>query len=277
MSTFVSASGSSRTLTMGTGTWTVTANAGDFLTIFQVSSTNLTLNANTSTIKITNTGTFIGGGMTFNNFWITGTNTSGVIITGANTFAEFKDDRSVAHTITFPNSTTTITSWNVNGTSGNVITLRRTGASGTWTISDASGTNTSSYLSISNSTATGGATWDVSDGTNTDGGGNTGWSFTPPPPPAQTVQQAARDSNFVTTLLVTNKIDGQAPMRAWVDPSTHSLVVSDASTGTDYSDDIASRDNNYVPVLMGVSSVDGVTPVAVYGDASTGAVLIDSN
>lgn len=261
---------------MGSGTWTLTFTS-PAVSLWALEAANLTLNPGTSTIKITNTGFFQSPGLTYNNFWITGSNTSPVVIQGANTFNNFRDDRTVAHTIVFPNSTTTVSSWDVNGSSGNVITLSRTGASGQWTISDASGTNTSSYLSISNSTATGGATWDVSDGTNTDGGGNTGWSFTPPPPPAQTVQQAARDSNFVTTLLVTNKIDGQAPMRAYVDPSTHELVISDASTGTDYSDDIASRDNNYVPVLMGVSSVDGVTPVAVYGDASTGAVLIDSN
>jgi hypothetical protein len=70
----------------------------------------------------------------------------------------------------------------VNGGVGKLITLARTGASGTWTVSDTSGTNTASYLNISNSTATGGATWDVSDGTSTNGGGNTGWNFSVTPP-----------------------------------------------------------------------------------------------
>jgi hypothetical protein len=45
------------------------------------------------------------------------------------------------------------------------------------TISDASGTITVTYLTIQDSAATGGATWDASASTNVDAGNNTGWFF----------------------------------------------------------------------------------------------------
>ena len=49
------------------------------------------------------------------------------------------------------------------------------------TISDASGTDSVSYLSIQDSNATGGAAWDANDATNVDAGNNTGWFFAPTP------------------------------------------------------------------------------------------------
>jgi hypothetical protein len=49
------------------------------------------------------------------------------------------------------------------------------------TISDASGTNTVTYLSVQDSNATGGAAWDANDATNVDAGNNTGWFFAPTP------------------------------------------------------------------------------------------------
>ena len=45
------------------------------------------------------------------------------------------------------------------------------------TISDASGTNAVTYLTIQDSAATGGATWDAYDPTNINFGNNTGWIF----------------------------------------------------------------------------------------------------
>jgi hypothetical protein len=48
------------------------------------------------------------------------------------------------------------------------------------TISDASGTNTVTYLSIQDSAAIGGATWTATAATNVDAGNNTGWTFAAP-------------------------------------------------------------------------------------------------
>ena len=45
------------------------------------------------------------------------------------------------------------------------------------TLSAASGTNTVTYLTITDIAATGGATWDATSATNVDGGDNTGWTF----------------------------------------------------------------------------------------------------
>jgi hypothetical protein len=47
------------------------------------------------------------------------------------------------------------------------------------TISDASGTDSVTYLSVQDSNATGGATWDATASTNANAGNNTGWSLPP--------------------------------------------------------------------------------------------------
>jgi hypothetical protein len=50
-------------------------------------------------------------------------------------------------------------------------------------LSKASGTVSSDFLSISRSTATGGAGW-YAGANSTDGGNNSGWIFTAPPAPS---------------------------------------------------------------------------------------------
>lgn len=171
-----------RGIVMGNGTWELQGTG----TVWTTSTpTLLTLTPGSSTIKITdtsNTGiTFAGGGKTFANIWWSrGASTATNTLTGANTFADFKDDGSAAHTIVFPNSTTTVSSFTVSGSAGNLITLSRTGASGTFTLSKASGQVVRDYLSISNSAATGGASW-FAGANSTNGGSNTGWNFIAPP------------------------------------------------------------------------------------------------
>lgn len=172
-----------RTLTMGSGTWNLT---GTITNVWDMSDvTNFTLNANTSTIKITDTSSvtlqFLGGGLTYNNLWwargaSTGTNT----ILDSNTFANLKDTGSVAHTDKFTDgTTTTITTMTVTGSVGNLITLNGSSTGG-WTISCASGVISCDYLSITNSTATGGASF-YAGANSTNGGSNSGWIFTAPP------------------------------------------------------------------------------------------------
>jgi hypothetical protein len=82
-------------------------------------------------------------------------------------------------TVKFQASKTfTVADFDFDGASGNLITLDTDTGSGTFTLSDSSGTNQVTYCHIYRSTATGGATWlaYTSDG-NVDGGGNSGWSF----------------------------------------------------------------------------------------------------
>jgi len=88
--------------------------------------------------------------------------------------------------------------------------------------------------------------------------------------------EAKKDGNRISTLLGTSNVDGETPIVIQADTTTHVLEVSDGSSGSDLSSDIASRDANRVPVLMGVSETDGETPVAIYADAD-GKLLIDSN
>ena len=170
-----------RILTMGNGTWSL---MGVGTVWDAASAANLTINSEGSTIKFTDisatVGVFAGGDFSYNNLWFSGgTTTKTYSITGTNTFADFKDTGTIAHTIQFPDGVaTTVTTLNVNGNTGQLITLSRTSA-GTFTISCAAGTISCDYLSISNSVASGGATF-YAGANSTDGGGNTGWIFTAP-------------------------------------------------------------------------------------------------
>jgi hypothetical protein len=164
------------TITMGSGTWTL-LDAG---TVWDLTSGTPTLNANTSTIKLTNNSasskTFQGAGLTYNNFW-NATSGSGVcIIAGSNVFNDVKADD--GRTQQFTDGTTqTISSLTAVGTSSLGIVLSGTSTGG-WTLSDSSGTNQAQYCTISYSTATGGANWTaLAEDGNTDGGNNTGWDF----------------------------------------------------------------------------------------------------
>src|SRR3990167_1355698 len=176
----VDISGSStRTLTMGSGTITITS-PGSGSSIWNASTTtNLTLNANTSTIKLTGALTsgslFSGGGLTYNNFWNATTGSYSVDIDGSNTFNDLKVDAGRTQKF-YAGTTSTVTTLTAVGTSGSPITIT-SATNSTHTLSDSAGTNTVSYCTISYSVASGGATWAANDGTNTDGGNNSGWTF----------------------------------------------------------------------------------------------------
>lgn len=162
-STFQQGAGS---VVLGTGTVTVSN--------FTVSGGTVTSTGSTIKMIATAASTFAGGGKTYNNLWYSpGAGTGGLTITGANTFADFKDDGSAAHTITFPNSTTTVTTFTHDSTA--LLTLQRTGASGTFTLAKAGGGEINvDYISVSNSAATPAATWNA--GSNSvNGENNTGW------------------------------------------------------------------------------------------------------
>jgi len=73
-------------------------------------------------------------------------------------------------------TTSTVGSFATSGTT--VKYLQATTPGSQATISDASGTDTVTYLHITDSNATGGAVWNATSTTNTNGGNNTGWLFT---------------------------------------------------------------------------------------------------
>lgn len=145
--------------------------------------TGFTTTAGTGTGTISMTAatakTFVGGGSTYNctlNQGGAGTLT----ITGANTFNNITNTNATASQITFPASTTTtVSSFTLSGSAGNLVSLRSSTPATQFTLSDASGTVSVSYLDIQDSNATGGALWSAYLGNgNVNSGNNTGWVFT---------------------------------------------------------------------------------------------------
>jgi hypothetical protein len=133
--------------------------------------TDLTINANTSTIKVNSTGAFVGGGKTYNNVELNGTAHT---ISGSNTFASLSFKPSATQTITWTDTTTqTANSFSRTGTGQ--ITFQGSAAAG-WNITDANGgTNTINALTVSRSTAAGG-TFNATT-SSLDSGNNNGWTF----------------------------------------------------------------------------------------------------
>jgi hypothetical protein len=126
--------------------------------------------------------TFAGGGSSFGV--INQGGAGALTITGNNTFADLTATAGGRpSTISFTAGTTsTFTNFTLSGTAGNLVTVGSATAA-SHTLSKSSGYVTASYLSISRSTATGGAGWYAPPPTNTNGGNNTGWLFTALPPP----------------------------------------------------------------------------------------------
>lgn len=128
-----------------------------------------TINMTAATAK-----TFVGGGRTYNCTLNNG-GAGALTITGSNTFTTIANSVQPT-TFTFTaGTTTTLTNWNVSGTAGNLVTIQSATAA-SHTLSKASGAVSADYLSISRSTATGGATW-YAGANSTDGGNNSGWVF----------------------------------------------------------------------------------------------------
>lgn len=175
---FSSSNSNTRTLNMGSGTWTLAGTSAIWTTTTQ---TGLTFNKGASTIKVTDasatTKAFNFGGLAVNNLWLTGTGSGKYQFNNDGNFNEFKDDNSVAHTIQFlQGSTITVSSWNVIGHSGAAISIISS-STNNFTITKSSGVVISDYLIISDSTATGGAVWYAGTSSTDNGGGNSGWIF----------------------------------------------------------------------------------------------------
>ena len=163
--------------------------------------TNFTVNAATTwpstggfeyNVTTANNRVFAGGGKTFALFRRTGSNGAQIDITGTNTFTAFEDNEgSVAHTIVFPNVTTTVGTFAVAGSVGKLVTLTRTGGAGTFTLTKSTGGNvdTVDYISVSNSTVDASPIW-YAGANSTDGTGNTNWIFTAAPGGIKTRKQA---------------------------------------------------------------------------------------
>jgi len=182
---FASNNSNTRTLTMGSGTWTLSG-VGSVWNLATV--TALTFNKDTANILLSDTTitarTFAGGGLTYNNLTIGGaTGISTLTFTGSNTFGTIASTKTVAHTITLPASgTTTVANWTATGRSGNVLTINSSTAATQSTLTKTGGGVISGldYLSIQDSNATPSLTW-YAGANSTNTSNNTGWIFTAAP------------------------------------------------------------------------------------------------
>ncbi|MFH1782959.1 MAG: hypothetical protein ABH848_05025, partial [Candidatus Omnitrophota bacterium] len=174
---FQSGSTTSRTLTMGSGTWTV-----DY-TAWNINPSNLVLNCGTSTIKFTNNSsnakTFDGGGLTYYNFWNATSSTGITTIQDSNTFNDLKID--AGREVNFTAGTTqTVTTFYAIGTLGSEITLHSTSDTKANLVKSGGGVIQGEYLIVNDLAASPADTW-YAGANSTDGTDNTGWTFTNSP------------------------------------------------------------------------------------------------
>jgi hypothetical protein len=185
-----------KTLTVGTqyqtatGTKNLTFNGGTLVcpaaavTAFNNAvPTGFTTTAGTGTGKISMTAatakTFVGGGSTY-NCTLSNDAAGALTISGSNTFTTIANGvQPTAFTFTAA-TTQTVTNWNVSGTAGNLVTIISSTAAVPALLSKASGTVSSDYLSLKDSTALGGAAW-YAGANSTNVSGNLGWIFSAPP------------------------------------------------------------------------------------------------
>ena len=131
--TFTSNNSNTRTLTMGSGTWTISGVGSASAPIWEVATATLaglTFNANTANIVLSDTSTttryFSGGPLSYNKLTIGGTTgTSTTVIVGEPNqyFSEIASTKTVAHTITF-GGTASFGNWTASGTGpGKVLTV----------------------------------------------------------------------------------------------------------------------------------------------------------
>jgi hypothetical protein len=194
-------SNNSNTRTINLNASTLTLSSVSNPIVF-TTTTGLTFNAGTSSINCSGTSVaFAGSNLTYYNVAFTSSAQTTPSITGANTFNNLSIGGTGALTITGSNTfnditttvrptsvlftagtTNTFTNFSLSGTAGNLVTIGSVTAA-SHTLSKASGTVSADYLSISRSTATGGASW-YAGANSTNGGNNSGWIFTAPPAPS---------------------------------------------------------------------------------------------
>lgn len=181
-SPFTSSNSNTRTITMGSGLWTLSGTG----TVWDLATTtNLTFNKDTANILLSSTTTagrtFAGGGLSYNKLTIGGaTGTSTCAITGTNSFTELASTKTVAHTVRFAANQGTIDTWSITGTAGNVVTFEGFAAGTRRTFNLTNVTSGIDYLSVKDIGVNQANRFYV--GTNsTNGGNNTNVIFTAAP------------------------------------------------------------------------------------------------
>jgi hypothetical protein len=170
--TFASAGALTKTMTGSGITYTVNgagatafSNTGSGLIM-----TGLTINMTNAAAK-----TFAGNGGTYPTLNQGGA--GALTISGSNTFDNLTNTTQPATITTTAGTTQTFNNFSLAGIAGSLITLTSSTAGTAYTFTKPSGIVYGSYLSIRDSSATGGATW-YAGPTSTSVSNNTGWIFT---------------------------------------------------------------------------------------------------
>ncbi len=177
---FISTSNTdARTAAVGSGTWSI----GGSGTAWNVSATNLTVTGS-GTISFTSASakTFAGGSETYTNITVNQGGAGALTISGVNTLGNISNTYSAtgATTITFAGNQT-VSNFTAAGEAGRLLTINSSVNGTARTLTKTTGTVNVDYVSIRDSTATGGAVWTA--GVNSvNVSNNTGWIFTAAPP-----------------------------------------------------------------------------------------------
>lgn len=180
---FGSTNSNTRTLNLGSGSWIITGNFFDCTT-----GTNLTVTGGPIILRMvrgTNPSvfkSFLGGGKDWPIILVNSNNgaSSGTMrIAGENSINEITNDFSPTRIIFSPSNVHLVSQFSVNGTAGNLVTIDSNIAGTAFTITKGSGVVSANYLSIKDSSATGGALWYAANSVNVSN--NTGWVFSAPP------------------------------------------------------------------------------------------------
>ena len=255
-----------KTVTMGSGTWTLTGIG----TVWSAATNGsaLTVNANTSTILLSNTTTsartFAGADKTYNNLTIGGaTGISTLTITGVNTFGTIASTKTVAHTITLA-ANQTVANWTASGSLGNLLTLNSSvnGTQRTLT-KTGGGTIEVSYLSIRDSNAAPTSTWIANNSTNVSN--NTGWIFATPVTVSVTGVQGTGQIGTVTFELSANLF-----VSGLIGTTTLGTVGTIAGTGVTVALSGVQGDVLLDSVILEVQGI--IFPIGVHASAVLGSV-----
>lgn len=179
--TLISNNSNVRTLTMGSGTWTISY-PGAGAAVWELATTNLTFNKDTANIVLSVTGnataSFFGGGLTYNGLTLSSPS-SGTIFksqfNGTNTFSSLSIGAGVQ--VVFGANQTVTSAPTISGTIARPVSISSDSQSQR-NLSVSSGTVTCTYCVLSAINGTGGATFSAPS--SYDLGNNSGWTITAP-------------------------------------------------------------------------------------------------
>lgn len=191
---FSSLNSNVRTLTMGSGTWTLSG-AGSSPTNgggipWQLATiTNLTFNKGTATIKLTDTSAnkkdFNSGGLNYYKLWVAGSGGGPTFIGGGGSFDTLKVDGNRTLNFSISVASTSIGAIDFGGSAGNLVTLQSDTAGTTYTLKNTNGAIFSTdYLSVQDCIGTDGMKW-FAGIHSTNAGNNSGWAFCTAPQATQ--------------------------------------------------------------------------------------------